>query len=33
MGGGRGNPEAARQALKDAYANPYLLKRGDPIPK
>ena len=36
-GGGRGgrggNPEAARQALKDAYSNPYLLKRGDPIPK
>jgi len=36
--GGRGsgrssNPEAARQALRDAYSNPYLLKRGDPIPK
>ena len=32
-GGRGGNPEAARQALRDAYANPYLLKRGDPIPK
>ena len=33
-GGGRGpNPEAARQALRDAYSNPYLIKRGDPIPK
>jgi len=27
------DPEAARQALRDAYSNPYLLKRGDPIPK
>ena len=41
LGGGRGgarggrgtNPEAARQALRDAYSNPYLIKRGDPIPK
>jgi len=34
VGGGRsGNPEAARQSLRDAYNNPYLLKRGDPIPK
>jgi hypothetical protein len=28
-GGGRGNP----QALKDSYSNPFLIKRGDPIPK
>jgi hypothetical protein len=34
VGGGRGgNPEAAKKALRDAYNNPYLLKRGDPIPK
>jgi mannan endo-1,4-beta-mannosidase len=34
LGGGRGgDPEAARQSLRDAYNNPYLLKRGDPIPK
>jgi mannan endo-1,4-beta-mannosidase len=33
-GGGRGgNPDAAKQALKDAYSNPYLIKRGDPVPK
>jgi mannan endo-1,4-beta-mannosidase len=32
-GGGRGNPEAARQALKDRYDDPYLIKRGDPLPK
>jgi chromosome segregation ATPase len=25
--------EATRQALKDAYGNPFLIKRGDPIPK
>jgi mannan endo-1,4-beta-mannosidase len=34
--GGRGrgpSPEAARQALRDAYNDPYLIKRGDPIPK
>jgi len=32
--GGRGpDPEAARQALRDAYGNPYLIKRGDPLPK
>ena len=32
--GGRGaNPEAARQALRDAYGNPFLLKRGDAIPR
>ena len=34
LGGGRGgDPEAARQSLRDAFNNPYLLKRGDPIPK
>jgi mannan endo-1,4-beta-mannosidase len=36
LAGGRGrggNPEAAIQALRDAYSNPYLIKRGDPIPK
>jgi len=33
-GGGRGaNADAAKEALKNAYSNPYLLKRGDPIPK
>jgi hypothetical protein len=33
-GAGHGaNPEAARQSLRDAYSNPYLLKRGDAIPK
>jgi len=33
-GAGRGpDPESARQALRDAYSNPYLIKRGDPLPK
>lgn len=34
--GGRGrgpDPEAAKKSLRDAYSNPYLIKRGDPIPK
>ncbi|MEI9972186.1 MAG: hypothetical protein WDO73_09080, partial [Ignavibacteriota bacterium] len=33
-GRGRGpDPESARQTLREAYGNPYLLKRGDPLPK